>query len=187
MFDAAGNLYVTNFDTFPGYIAVYKPGATNPTRVIIKGIGFPKSPAFDRNGNLYVLNQLLNHTSNVLVFARGKSVAFRTIADGLDTPVWLTIDPAGNLYVANEGTRKDPGNVIVFARGSTTVARTIHTGVLNPVQIASDAQGRLYVVNEPYRGGHFVSIYAPGASTPLATYDVAHNISAFATASSPGL
>jgi DNA-binding beta-propeller fold protein YncE len=186
MFDAAGNLYVTNFDTFPGYIAVYKPGATDPSRIIIKGIGFPKSPAFDPQGNLYVLNQLLNHTSNVVVYAPGKGVAFRTITDGLVTPVWLAIDPSGSLYIANEGTKKDPGNVIVFAPGSTSVTRTIRTGIANPFQIAFDAQGRLYVVNAPYAGGQFVSIYAPGASSPFKKYRIAHNISAFDAASSPG-
>jgi sugar lactone lactonase YvrE len=170
-FDSQGNLYVPSFETFPGEVGVYPPGAKKPTRAIVDGIGFPKALAFDASGNLYVLNNTINHSSDVTVYAPGSSSVMRTIASkGMKTAYTMALDAQDNVYVANDSGRGVPNSVLVYAAGGSTLVRSITSGVKYPVGLAFDASGNLYVANAPRRGKNTVTEYAPGTSTPSNTY-----------------
>jgi hypothetical protein len=169
-FDAHGNLYVPNFETFPGNVTVYAPGATKPTRAITDGIGFPKALAFDVSGNLYVLNNTFDHSTDVTVYAPGSETVTRTISQGMKTGYTMVLDSQDNVYVANDEGRGVPNEVLVYSAGTTTLLRTITTGVKYPVGLAFDSSGNLYVANAPRTRNNTVTEYAPGTSTPSSTY-----------------
>jgi sugar lactone lactonase YvrE len=149
---------------------VYPPGATKPTRAIQDGIGFPKALAFDASGNLYVLNNTLNHSTDVTVYAPGSGSVLRTISKGMKTGYTMLLDSKDNVYVANDEGRGVPNEVLVYAAGTTTLLNTITTGVQYPVGLAFDSSGNLYVANAPRSLKNTVTEYAPGTSTPSNTY-----------------
>ena len=172
VFDASGNLYVQNFDSFPGYVSVYAPGKRFPARFIRNGIGFPEQLAAQDDGTLFVLNRQFDGSPNILVYAPGSPNVTRTIATGLRQPLAIALDDAGNLYVANYGTARQPGSVAVYAAGSASVARSIQDGTDRPVSLAFDGSGALFVANAPAHGASTVSVYAAGGSSPLETYQL---------------
>jgi DNA-binding beta-propeller fold protein YncE len=169
-FDAAGNLYVPNFSTFPGWVSVYAPGATQPSRSINAGIGFPKQLAFDRKGELFVLNNTFDNGSNVTVYDPASGKLLRTISDGLTSAYGMALDSQGNLYVANVKTKGAPSGVTVYAPGSTKVARTIVAGLRDPVSVTVDGSDNLLVANSPTHRASFVSVYPLGAMSPSQTF-----------------
>lgn len=169
-FDAQGNLYVPNFDTFPGDVVVYAPGAKKPARAIQSGIGFPKVVAFDSSRNLYVLNNTFTFGSNVTVYAAGTGNLIRTIANGMKNAYAMAIDSHDNVYVANDAAKGVTNQVLVYAAGTTSPSRSIVDGVKYPIGLAFDASGNLYVANAPKRGKNTVTVYPPGASDPSNTY-----------------
>jgi sugar lactone lactonase YvrE len=177
--DAQGNLYVPNFDTFPGNVVVYAPGAKKPTRAIQNGIGFPKVLAFDSTGNLYVLNNTFKFGSNVTVYAAGTGTLIRTISKGMKSAYTMALDSHDNVYVANDAAVGVTNQVFVYAAGTTSLLRSIVDGVKYPVGLAFDASGNLYVANAPKRGAT-VTVYAPGASDPSNTYTLKESPTAIA-------
>jgi hypothetical protein len=58
--DKFGNLYVTNFSVFPGWVSVYHHARNVPSRFIRKGIGLPTALALAPNGDLVVGNGLFS-------------------------------------------------------------------------------------------------------------------------------
>jgi hypothetical protein len=64
----------------------------------------------------------------------------------------------------------------MYAAGKTNVARTIRTGINYPVALAFDGAGRLYVANSPSGSTNTVTVYAPGGSTPIATYTLKQRV-----------
>jgi sugar lactone lactonase YvrE len=168
-FDSAGNLYVPNFNNFPGYINVYAPKARKPFRSISKGIGFPLALAFDSRGRLYVLNGVFSGGTDVLVYAPGSGTLLRTIKIGITSSSAIALDSRGELYVANRPEKHVPASVTVFAPGTVKPSRTIETGIHYPIALALDAGDNLYVANSP-NGTNSVSVYAPGSGTPAQTY-----------------
>jgi hypothetical protein len=177
--DAQGNLYVPNFDTFPGNVVVYAPGAKKPARAIQDGIGFPKALAFDSGGNLYVLNNTFRFGSNVTVYAAGTGTLIRTISKGMKSAYTMVLDSHDNVYVANDAARGVTNQVFVYAAGTTSLIRSIVNGVKYPVGLAFDASGNLYVANAPKRGAT-VTVYAPGSSDPSKTYPLKESPTAIA-------
>lgn len=169
-FDTSGNAYIPNFETFPGWVAVYRPGAKSPFRTIQSGIGFPLALAFDGAGNLYALSGTFSGGDEISVYAPGGSTPTRTISNGLSDSSDIAFDASGDLYVSNRGTNKVPSSVAVFAPGASTPARTIRTGIRDPIALGIDASGTLYVANVPLHGYGNVTVYAPGADAPEKTY-----------------
>jgi DNA-binding beta-propeller fold protein YncE len=179
-YDASGRLYVQNFAVFPGWIAVYAPGESTPSRLVRDGIGFPEGLAVMPDGTLFVLNRKFDHTSDVLTYAPGGGKVTRRIATGFDRPLAIALDAAGNLYVANFGRRKHSGNVCVYLAGTSSVARVIRTGVDRPVDLAIDRSGHLLVLNAPAHGVNTVTVYANGGSSPLQTFALAQSATTLA-------
>jgi sugar lactone lactonase YvrE len=183
-FDASGNLYVPNFETFPGGVDVYPPNGSKPSRVIENGIGFPKALAFDPSGNLYVLNNTINHSSNVTVYAPGSGNVLRTISKGMKTAYTMVLDSQGDVYVANDEGGGVPNEVLVYSAGTTSLLQTITAGVKGPTGLAFDGSGNLLVTNAPRRGKNTVSVFAPGATTPSQTYPLKESPTAIVMAPS---
>ncbi len=176
--DKFGNLYIGNFDIFPGWVSVYRRGQHVPSRVIQNGIGLPIQLAVAPNGDLVVANGLFSGKANVLVYPAGKETPSLTITAGVHRPTAVAVDGHGNIYVANNGDRK--GSVTVYRRGQTTLWRSIHSGIAFPQALAFDRSDRLYVANVPNKGANTLAVFALGASMPVHTYVLKEQFSALA-------
>lgn len=91
--DSVDRLYVssvpfTSSGYRPGWISVYLPGRTRPTRKITDGIDVARSIAVDAQNNVYVAN---SWNSTVTVYDPGGSRKIRTITDGIAGPWALAI------------------------------------------------------------------------------------------------
>jgi hypothetical protein len=179
--DRFGNLYVGNFDIFPGWVSVYRHGQHVPSRVIRDGIGLPIQLAVAPNGDLVVANGLFSGKANVVVYPSGKSTPSLTIVAGVHRPTAVAVDGKGNIYVANSRERKAPrGSITVYRRGQITLWRSIHSGISFPAALAFDRSGRLYVANIPDSGANTIAVYAAGGSTPARTFALKEQFSALA-------
>lgn len=178
--DKFGNLYVGNFDVFPGWVSVYARGRHVPSRFIRNGIGLPIRLALAPNGDLVVANGLFSGKSNVLVYRGGESTPSLTIVAGVHSVYDVAVDADGNVYVANGANKKGQGSITVYRRGQKTVWRSIHSGITFPVALAFDRSSRLYVANAPSKGANTIAVFAAGGSTPVHTYALKEQFSALA-------
>ncbi len=181
--DKFGNLYVANFDVFPGWVSVYHHGQHVPSRFIQKGIGLPTALAVAPNGDLVVGNGLVSLNSSsadVVVYRAGKSLPSLTITAGLQSLYDVAVDADGNIYVANVRKQKARASITVYRKGHTNVWRSIHSGITAPVRLAFDSSGRLYVANAPNNQTNTIAVYAAGGSTPIRTYDLKEEFSGLA-------
>jgi hypothetical protein len=177
--DKLGNLYVANFDVFPGWVSVYQQGRRVPSRVIQNGIGLPIQLAIAPNGDLVVANGLFSGGSDVTVYPAGKSTPSLTITADVRSVYAVAVDADGNIYVANGG-NKTHRSVTVYRKGQNSVWRSIHSGITFPVALAFDSSDRLYVANVPRKGASTIAVFAAGGSTPVHTYALKEQFSALA-------
>jgi len=177
--DKLGNLYVANFDVFPGWVSVYQQGRRVPSRVIQNGIGLPIQLAIAPNGDLVVANGLFSGGSDVTVYPAGKSTPSLTITADVRSVYAVAVDADGNIYVANGG-NKTHRSVTVYRKGQNSVWRSIHSGITFPVALAFDSSDRLYVANVPRKGASTIAVFAAGGSTPVHTYPLKEQFSALA-------
>lgn len=189
-FDAVGNLYVA--DDWNSLITVFPPGKTWPAHFIGWGIDRPSAMAFDRQGNLYVLNcpgfrPYYPLAGSVTVFKRGATKPWYTIQKGIGTYPWaMAIDASGNLYVANcpscELSRglgaAVAGNVVVYRPHATKPSRVITEGIQGPSALHIDAANNLYVANVGANGLHgtYSSVAFYPAGTNVATLTITQGL-----------
>src|SRR6266516_178964 len=191
--DAAGNIYVANFDIAVPSITVYAPGANGdvaPTAAIAgdnTGLSSPSGLALDASGRIYVTNQgdLFGENASVEIFSSGASGNATPLAriaggnTGLIAPAGIALDAAGNIYVPNANA--SPADITIYAAAangdvaptSTIVTRFV-AGIPDlafvcgfPIGIAVDGSGNVHVASF---GSHSVVVYAAGVSgvaTPL--------------------
>jgi hypothetical protein len=181
--DKFGNLYVSNFSVFPGWVSVYHHGQNVPSRFIQQGIGLPTALAVAPNGDLVVgngLTSLSSKAADVVVYPAGKSSPSLTITAGLQSLYDVAVDTEGNIYVANVRNQKARSSITVYRKGHTNVWRSIHSGITAPVRLAFDSSGRLYVANAPNNQTNTIAVYAAGGSTPIRTYALKEEFSALA-------
>lgn len=106
-----GDLFVGNLRTFPvvpGSSSIYRVDRSGSISVWATGFTTVLGLAFDRMGNLYVLE---NSTVSGPEPTPGTGAVLRlsrfgvrdTIATGLFLPTAMTIGPDGNLYISNKG------------------------------------------------------------------------------------
>jgi sugar lactone lactonase YvrE len=175
--DGAGELFVANGETT---ISVYAAGAIGdaaPIRTISGLMPDPIGVAFDRAGNLYVVQDPGTQSpDSVAVYApgaTGNAVPIRTITGsntGMSGAYFDAVDSSGRLYVANAFGN---GSVTVYAAGANgnaapiaTIAGT-NTGLFNaaPEGIAVDSNGLIYVTTA---GGNAILVFAANANGNVA-------------------
>jgi hypothetical protein len=155
-------IYIANMAGMPngGTVTVYS-ATGKPLRTLSNGITSPTAFAFDKHGNVYVLNSMPASGSgssgsgsgssgsggSVSVYTRGGKKFLRQITSGITAPVGLALDSGNNVYVANAGSSSAPGNVVVFKAGTTNVVATITKGISFPTEVGTDCSGKLYVLN----------------------------------------
>jgi sugar lactone lactonase YvrE len=133
-FGPSGELFVANrgdvYERRPhADVAIYAPGATQPSQMITAGIEAPIKLAVDSKGRLYVACEPTEHHRGwVSVYAPGGTQPLRKITNGVDGPSDLAVDPSDNLYVANFGAH----SVTVYSPGGAKLLRTIRKGLDEP-------------------------------------------------------
>lgn len=84
--------------------------------------------AFDRAGNLYVVNQ----PANTISIYGGRRMAYQgEITEGINNPYWLTFNTSDTLYVSNYGNN----TITVYVPGSGKPSETISDGTDTPAAI----------------------------------------------------
>ena len=99
--DTAGNLYVANAvlnSGNPGFVAVYPPNATQPSRKITAGVNGALALAVDSAENLYVANG--EGPGTITEYAKNASKPSRTINAGAPMSA-LLVDSEGTLYACS--------------------------------------------------------------------------------------
>jgi sugar lactone lactonase YvrE len=112
---AAGTMFVTDIGpvsqatggvTTPGFITVYRPGASGnarPEAEITKGIDGPLGITVDSSGDLWVANGLGNTVVEYSKVDLAEASPAPTVTMGLkdgSTPFGVAFDPSGHLWVA---------------------------------------------------------------------------------------
>lgn len=114
----------------------------SPVTFATSGLNEPEGVAFDRPGNLYVVN-FGNSTVEKFAYTNGTLSTSGTVFanTGLNNPSAIAIDPQGNIYVAN------PGNNTVekFSPAGTDLGIFASANIHNPQGLAFDDNGNLYV------------------------------------------
>jgi gliding motility-associated-like protein len=133
--DAAGNIYVADFDN--NEVKKIPVGGGNPI-ILSSGFSTPTSVAVDALGNVYVADYGNNAVKEIPVGGN----AF-IIGSGFSNPYGVAVDAAGNVYVA------DNGNLAIkkIPVGSGSPV-SIGSGFLNPLEVAVDASGNVYVADQ---------------------------------------
>jgi hypothetical protein len=130
--DAAGNLYVTNFDPQSGASDVFEiaAGSSTPKPLHLKGLirawGLSINPA----GDIYVGNFFTS--TYVLGYKPGKTKAFRILDpfDFFNFPEFMSFGPDGNLYVAQQcgNGPSCQGSVLGFKRAKKPFEQVMMSG-----------------------------------------------------------
>jgi hypothetical protein len=171
-FDAAGNLYVTNYSAG----TVSKVTSAGVVSTFASGITHPIGLAFDATGNLYVSNS----GNTVSKVTPGGVVS--TFASGFSNPKYMTFDPAGNLYVGDQGSSGSNPNSVSKVTPAGVVT-TFASGFSSPEGLAFDAAGNLYVASyntnriSKVTPSGVVSTFASNLSGPFGlTFDAYGNL-----------
>lgn len=168
VFDAGGNLYVTDYDN--NLIRKIDAGGTVSTLATVQG---PYGIALNGAGNLVVAanraNQVLTVTpaGTVTVLAGSGTAA---TADGtgtgasFNTPIGLSLDPAGNAYVTEEygytARKVTPGGVVTTLAGSVDASQDgpLASATFSALYHCAYYLGNLYIADF---GGHRLRILTP--------------------------
>jgi hypothetical protein len=104
-----GNFFVGNLNTFPiqeGSSKILKITPSGQVKTVVTGVTTVLGVAFDREGNLYILENTTGNLSPTPFTGKVLRVTddgFEEIATGLFLPTAMTFGPDGALYVSNVG------------------------------------------------------------------------------------
>ena len=165
-FDAAGDLWVSNYYDRPGTVIEYTPSQLSTTgtptpAITISGLSNPTGLAFDAAGDLWVAehgNDTLVEFTPPQLLASGSPTPAVTISAtnmSITRPWALAFGAHGDLWVSNAGVNTSSQYTLVeftppqlSASGSPTPAVTISSGSLvDPEGLAFDAHGDLWASN----------------------------------------
>ena len=115
-----GALYVsqlTGFPFIPGAANVYRVEKGSAPEVYAAGLTNVTDLAFDRHGNLYVVEIAANglgsgDPTGALIKIRPDGSRETVLSEGLVNPYGVAIDDRGDIYVTNHGTSADLGEVL---------------------------------------------------------------------------
>ncbi len=164
-FDAAGNLWVSNYgnNTVAEFTAAQLASTGTPTPAVVlsstsTSLDGPVGLAFDRTGNLWVADytgRTLNEFTAAQLVASGAPAPKVTISatgNALQNPEELAFDTQGNLWSASTTTNQvqEYSLAQLVASGSPVPAVTLTangTSIDDPVGVAFDGSGNLWVSN----------------------------------------
>jgi NHL repeat len=165
---APGTIFAANpgaggTGTGPGYITMYRPGASGnarPEATITAGIDDPSSLTFDPTGDLWVSNET---TATAVEYSKAelaKASPVPTITISADAsgdfsiPWGITFDPSGDIWLADNGTSSlmEFTTAELAKSGSpaprVTISPNISSNSLSgPCQPALDSSGDLWTGN----------------------------------------
>lgn len=172
--DRHQNAYVTGVDTSSGsfFLEIYPKGGLRPAQTLTiphPTISAVRGLAFDTSGALLVGESVYAKPGVVYRLTPG-SQTFTNLnlqdAPGGD----IAVDKAGNLY-AGTGSSAGTQAIAVYPPNSTNSSRLITVqNILDAVAVAPD--GELYTETGG-NGPPQISVYAPGSSSPMQTFDSA--------------
>ena len=169
--DAAGDLYVANSNASHGTadVAVYRPGALHPFRMIRSDQGIPRVVAVGADGTLAIgYDPPLFTPGTLVVYDKGSLTPTRTISVPLNnedvvTLIGLSIDASDNLALS-VGRYPHGGQLLKFAPGSM---QGVDVGIAPGSGGGFDALGNFYTSY-----GTLIGVFAPGATQPFRTISV---------------
>jgi hypothetical protein len=121
-----------------------------PIGTITHGVSGPDGIFLDRNGALFVTNNV--NTSRVDVYPPNATKPSRTYTKALDYPDDVVVDSNGAVYVANIGDYGRSGTVVEYAPGSDTPSSILRPGG-SAYGLALDPSDNLYVLYQPQPSG----------------------------------
>jgi hypothetical protein len=136
----AQNLFVSGGDANGGQI--FKFTWDGGQSVFVSGLTDPWDVAFDRTGNLFVVDY--DHSGlvgNAAIYKITPNGARTTFASGLNYPSYLAVDGTGNVFAA------DYNRGIIYQYKPAGSRATFATGLHHPVGMAFDSAGNLFVAD----------------------------------------
>ena len=168
-FGPGGNLYIA--DVTLSNVHAYDPAGNSLGSITSASLDQPTDVAFDKSGNLYVVNP---GSANILesLGATQPLVDFTTpISGGLINPTSLSFGPDGELYVLDIGGGA-PKVVRFTAAGAPdgTVVSFAGNNPFNPAYLAFGPDGKMYLSGQDLNtaAGEVLKFGTDG--TPLGTF-----------------
>ena len=140
-------------------------------RVVAEGLDFPEGPAFDPEGNLYVVEIRGGRTSRIR--PSGVLERFARNGGGPNGSQWAR---SGELVVANNGgfSGREPGRVERVARDGSVRVWITHAGgvpLAKPNDLALDADDNLYFTSPRWPARGAGNLASPAGDVCFATPD----------------
>jgi sugar lactone lactonase YvrE len=139
-------LYVASDKFIGGEVSVFTLGHPAPLAIFDEKSYKPSFVAFDRAGNLYVVD------GDIIVFKPGATKPFRRVSRGTDRTSKIAFDSSNTLYAANV----ENNTVTAYHTHTNVPVETIL--VLTPRALRTDRADDLYVASYY---GNFVNVYPP--------------------------
>lgn len=140
-YDAAGNLYVTDF--VPSKVLRVAPnGATTTFADLADGVLTPVGIAQGHDGSLVAANYLAG--SIVRIDSSGNGSIVADASDGIGQPFDVAVAPDGSLYVADIDGRQI---LHIDALGNVSVFADTGDGLLAPISVVVDASSNVFVAD----------------------------------------
>jgi DNA-binding beta-propeller fold protein YncE len=143
---SAQNLFVSGSEPakncLGGCGAIFKFTWDGGQSIFASGLTDPWDVAFDRAGNLFVVDyDRSGLLGNAAVYKITSSGVRTTFASGLSYPSYLAVDNTGNVFVA------DYNRGVIYEYKPTGSRATFATGLHHPVGMAFNSVGNLFVVD----------------------------------------
>jgi hypothetical protein len=199
-FDAAGNMYVSNVcgrgpsiscyvfarprgagrphaaprsGSLSGYVAIYPPGATQPSSYLQSPINIAVGVALDSSNNVFAVNNTGGIAWNVIEFAAGSQQGHVVPFKGLPKNRWVgadTFNPFGALVISVNSA------IDFFPHERGKPAQSLTKGVVAADGLAYGPDGTLFAGNYEFEQneGNIIA-FPPGATSPQRTYAVPYN------------
>jgi hypothetical protein len=190
--DGNQNVYVTgglNGSGGKSILELFPKGSSNPSETLnapsTGELSGSSTLAFDPSGNLLLGIASIEKSEDAVFRLPSGSQTFTNLGLKKMPAAQIAADAAGNIYAGGGG---DDGirTISVYAPGQTKPSRKIHLSsqTFGVTALTVSADGRLYVASQ-VSTQHLIYEFAPGASKPDVTLDIAGSVEGEGLALSP--